>query len=118
MHINTSFHRLAGFGLLLLLGGGSCTTQEVVAPTTTTCNERVTVRICLDCKPPFRTTLLLAKGYYVLPIGPQWEAYQAQPVDGQVIHVGYQLGRPLGPNEFGLQTATITCLEGAEGSTK
>lgn len=111
MRIITPFQQLAGFGLLLSLGLGGCSAKDAVAPTTTACTELVTVRLCPNCGASLRTSLQLANGYYVLPIGAAWQAYQTQQVDGQVLRVGYQLGPALAPNECGLRTATITCLE-------
>jgi hypothetical protein len=125
MRTVTSLQRLAGVSLLLFLGLSACTKKEAVAPATTACvapattacGELVTVRFCTGCTTPL-TTLQLANGYYVLPIGATWQAYLAQQVDGQVLQVGYQLGPPLAPNQDGLRTATITCLKVAETSTK
>ena len=124
MRIITLLQRPAGvLSLLVFLGLSACTKESVdpamsacIAPATTACSELVTVRVCKGCPTPV-ATLQLANGYYVLPIGATWQAYVAQQVDGQVLQVGYELGPPLAPNQFGLQTATITCLEIAKAST-
>jgi len=126
MRTVTRLHQLTGFGLLLFLGLSGCTPKDVVAPTpkdvvaptTTECSELVTVRFCPSCVATLHTTLQLANGYYVLPIGAVWQAYQVQQVEGQVLQVGYQLGPPLAPNEYGIRTATITCLEVAKAPTE
>lgn len=125
MRTVTPLHQLAGFSLLLFFGLGGCTTKDVVAPATpacvapatTACGELVTVRFCTGCTTPL-TTLQLANGYYVLPMGEAWQAYLAQQVDGQVLQVGYQLGPALPPGVYGIRTATITCLEVAKVSTE
>lgn len=124
MRLITLLQRPVGvISLLVFLGVSACTKESVdpatsacIAPATT-CSELVTVHVCKDCPTPV-ATLQLANGYYVIPIGATWQAYVAQQVDGQVLQVGYELSpSSFGPNEDGLRTATITCLEVAKAAT-
>ena len=125
MHPFSFLQNRAGLGLLLSLSLTGCTAREDVAPgviycygpaNTTTCSELVTVRPCAsygdvpNCA-AIHATLQLASGYYVIPAGAVWQAYQPHQVNGQTLRVGYQLAPPLPPNGDGIRGATITCLE-------
>lgn len=120
----SSLQNLAGLSLLLPLGLAGCTAKEDAAPATgycygsgtTDCSELVTVRPCAsygdvpNCA-AIHSMLQLANGYYVIPSGAVWQAYQPHQMNGQTLRVGYQLAPPLPPNVDGIRGATITCLE-------
>lgn len=126
MRTRIPLHHLAGVSLLLFLGLSGCTAEDTVAPATSGCSALVTVRFCPSygdsptCVADHTTLQVtnsypgLPAGYHVLPVGAEWQAYQAQQVNGQVLRVGFELGPALPPNVDGLRTATITCLQVAE----
>jgi hypothetical protein len=98
----------SGVGLM------GCTAKTEVKPGHTDCSTTATVRLCHGftafCLTE-HTTLELADGTRLRPSGPVWEAYEPRQADGQVISIGYTLGKPVAPNEPGSTYATITCLQ-------